>query len=50
MDVEAKERNIYEEAGHYSASTWNLEENPPCNTKDNIRARLVVIEAWFRGY
>ena len=50
MDVEAKERNIYKEPGHYSASTWNFEENPPCNAEDNIRARLVVIEAWFGGY
>ena len=24
--------------------------NPPCNAEDNLRARLVVIEAWFRGY
>ena len=50
MDVEAKEHNIYKEAGHYSASTWNLEENPPCNTEDNIRAGLVVAEARFGGY
>ena len=50
MDVEAKERNICKEAGHYSASTWNLEENPPCNAEDNIRAGLVIIEAWFGGY
>ena len=50
MDVEAKEREIYKEAGHYSASTWNLEENPPCNNEDNIRARIVIIEAWFGGY
>ena len=50
LGVEAKERNIYKEAGHYSASTWNLEENPPCNAEDNIRAGLVVIEAWFGGY
>ena len=50
MGVEAKERNIYGEAGHYSASTWNLEENPPCNAKDYIRAGLIVIEAWFGGY
>ena len=50
MDVEAKEHNIYKEAGHYSASTWNLEDNPPCNAEDNIRAGLVVIEAWFGGY
>ena len=50
MGVEAKERNIYKEAGHYSASTWNLEENPPCNAEDYIRAGLIVIEARFRGY
>ena len=23
---------------------------PPCNVEDNLRAGLVVIEAWFRGY
>ena len=28
----------------------NLEKNPPCNAEDNMRAGLVVIEAWFRGY
>ena len=28
----------------------NLEKNPPCNAEDNLRARLIVIEAWFRGY
>ena len=50
MDVEAEERSIYKEAGHYSPSTWNLEENPPCNAEDNIRAGLIVIEAWFGGY
>ena len=50
MDVEDKERNIYKEAGHYSASTWKLEENPPCNAEDNMRAGLIVIEAWFGGY
>ena len=38
------------EAGHYSAGTWNLKENPPCNAEDNIRTGLVVIEAWFGGY
>ena len=50
MDVEAKKRNIYKEAGHYPASTWNLEENPPCNAEDNMCAGLIVIEAWFGGY
>ena len=24
--------------------------NPPCNAEDNMRAGLIVIEAWFRGY
>ena len=28
----------------------NLEKNPPCNVEDNLRAGLIVIEAWFRGY
>ena len=45
MDVEAKERNIYKEAGHYSSGTWNLEKNPPCNVEDNLHAGLIVIEA-----
>ena len=30
--------------------TLDLEENPPCNAEDNLRAGLIVIEAWFRGY
>ena len=34
------------EAEHYSTGTWNLEENPPCNAEDNLRAGLVIIEAW----
>ena len=45
MDVEAKERNIYEEAGHYLTGTQHLEQNPPCNAEDNLRAGLIVIEA-----
>ena len=24
--------------------------NPPCNVEDNLRAGLVIIKAWFRGY
>ena len=28
----------------------DLEKNPPCNAEDNMRAGLIVIEAWFRGY
>ena len=27
-----------------------IEENPPCNAEDNLRAGLLVIEARFRGY
>ena len=27
-----------------------LEKNPPCNAEDNLRAGLIDIEAWFRGY
>ena len=38
------------EVGHYSTGIWDLEKNPPCNAEDNMRAGLVVIEAWFRGY
>ena len=30
--------------------TLDLEKNPPCNAEDNLRAGLIVIEAWFRGY
>ena len=38
------------EAGHYSTGTQNLEKNLPYNAEDNLRAGLIVIEAWFRGY
>ena len=38
------------ETGHYSTGIWDLEKNPPCNAEDNLRAGLVVIEAWFGGY
>ena len=37
-------------AGHYSADIQNLEKNPPCNAEDNLRAGLIIIEAWFGGY
>ena len=26
------------------------EEEPSCNAEDNLRARHIVIEAWFKGY
>ena len=30
---------------------WSIwRRKPPCNAEDNLRARLIVIEAWFRGY
>ena len=30
---------------------WSIQRrNPPCNVEDNLRAGLIVIEAWFRGY
>ena len=48
MGVEAKERNIYKKPDFIQTGIRNLEENPPCNTEDNLRAGLVVIEAWFR--
>ena len=50
LGVEAKKRSIYKEAGHCSAGTWNLKENPPCNAEDYTHAGLIVIEAWFGGY
>ena len=50
MGVEAKKRDIDKEAGHYSTGTKSLKENPPCNTEDNMRAGLIVIEARFGGY
>ena len=33
-----------------ATSTLDLEKNPPCNAEDNLRARLIVTEAWFGGY
>ena len=32
-----------------TTGTLDLEKNPPCNAKDNLRAGLIVIEAWFRA-
>ena len=54
MGVEAKERDFYKEAGHYSTDTENLEENPPCNAEDNLRAEENLVqgllrESWIRG-
>ena len=41
-------------AGHNSCVQdllWSIRRrNPPCNAEDNLRAGLIVIEAWFRGY
>ena len=33
-----------------TAGTRDLEKNPPCTAEDNLRAGLIVIEAWFGGY
>ena len=33
-----------------TTGTQDLERNLPCNAEDNLRAGLIVIEAWFRGY
>ena len=33
-----------------TTGTLDLEKNPPCNAEDNLRAGLIVIEAWFGGY
>ena len=50
MGAKAKERNIYKKLDFIQTGTRNLEENPPCNAEDNLRAKLIVIEAWFGGY
>ena len=34
--------------GRLCWSIWR--RNPPYNGEDNLRAGLIVIEAWFRGY
>ena len=46
----SEEAQHLREAGHYLTGTQSLKKNPPCNAEDNLHARLVVIEAWFRGY
>ena len=33
-----------------TTGTPDLEKNLPCNAVDNLRATLIIIEAWFRGY
>ena len=33
-----------------TTGTQDLEKNPPCHAEDNLHARLIVIEVWFRGY
>ena len=46
--------NLFCRAGHCPCVQnllWSIRRrNPPCNAEDNLRAGLVVIEAWFRGY
>ena len=48
--MEAEERNIYKEPNAIQQVHRILEKNPPCNAEDNLRARLIAIEAWFEGY
>ena len=50
MGVEAKECYIHKKPDVISTGTQNSERNPPCNAGDNLRAGLIVIEAWFGGY
>ena len=50
IGVEAKERNIYKRPDAVQTGTQDLEKNPPCNAKDNLRARHIIIKGWFRGY
>ena len=33
-----------------TTGSLDLEENPPCNAEDNLRAGHLVIEFWFMGY
>ena len=46
--------NLFCRAGHYPCVQnllWSIRRrNPPCNAEDNLRAGLVVSEAWFKGY
>ena len=46
----SQEAQHLREAGHYLAGTQSLTKNLPCNAEDNLRAELIVIEAWFGGY
>ena len=48
--MEVKERSIYKKPDTIRQVHGNLEKNPPRNAEDNLRAELIVIEAWFRGY
>ena len=50
--TEAEECNINgkPDTAHYNRYSGILEKNPPCNVEDNLRAGLIFLEAWFRGY
>ena len=52
QSTEAEECNINgkPDTSHYNRYSGILEKNPPCNAEDNLRAGLIVIEAWFGGY
>ena len=46
--------NLFCRAEHYPCVQnllWSIRRgNPPCNAEDDLRAGLIVIEAWFSGY
>ena len=46
--------NLFGRAGHdpcVQNLLWSIRRrNPPSNVEDNLRAGLIVIEAWFGGY
>ena len=45
---------VWNRAGYSSgmpnAALCIRKRNPPCNAEDNLHARYIIIEAWFRGY
>ena len=50
MGVEAKERNIYEKPDAIQQVHGIWRRTRLAMPKTNLRAGLIVIEAWFRGY
>ena len=50
MGVEAKERNIYKKLDFIQQVHGIWRRNRLANAEDNLRAGLIIIEAWFGGY